>query len=104
VAWTYGTAPPGLNYNSAHIVANHAYSLIGWSYVSGQEYLVLRNPWGSYEATLNVLGGTWTAWDAPYYGGPGEWRTINLPTTDGVFAIAATTFKSYFAGFGMATK
>lgn len=104
VAWTYGTAPSGVDYNNAHIVANHAYSLIGWTYVSGQEYVVLRNPWGAHEATLNVLGGSWTAWDAPYYGGPGEWRTINLPTTDGVFALRADTFKAAFAGFGVVKK
>jgi hypothetical protein len=101
VAWTYGTAPPGVNYNTAHIVANHAYSILGWTFVNGQEYVVVRNPWGNTEATLNVLGGGWTAWDAPYYGAPGENRTFTLPTVDGVFAIRADTFKSCFAGFGV---
>jgi len=101
VCWTYGTAPPGVNYTTAHIVANHAYSILGFSLVNGQQYIVLRNPWGNTEGTLNVLGGTWTAWDEPYYGGPGEMRTMTLPTQDGVFAIRVDTFKSHFAGFGV---
>jgi len=101
VAWTYGTAPTGVNYNTAHIVANHAYSILGWTYVNGLKYVVVRNPWGNTEATLNVLGGSWSAWDAPYYGGPGEMRTFTLPTVDGVFAIRADTFKACFAGFGV---
>lgn len=100
VAWTYGTAPPGVNYSNAHIAANHAYSIVGWTYNENQEYIVLRNPWGTYEATLNVIGGNWTAWDAPYYGGQGWWRPISFATPDGIFAIRADTFKTHFAGFG----
>lgn len=104
VAWTFGTAPAGVNYAGAHIVANHAYSVLGWSSVNGQEYVVLRNPWGTYEATLNVLGGTWTAWDIPHPGGSGWWHPVTLPTVDGVFALRADTFKSHFAGFGFVKK
>ena len=101
VAWTYGTAPsPEINYNTAHLAANHAYSILGWQYANNQEYIVLRNPWGTYEATLNVTGGTWIAWDQPYYSGPGFWRPIPMSTNDGVFALRADTFKAYFAGFG----
>jgi len=102
VAWTYPTAPTGVNYNTAHIVANHAYSILGWTYVNGAKYIVLRNPWGNTEATLNVLGGTWTPWDASYYGGPAQPHPFTLPTVDGVFAIRADTFKACFAGFGVA--
>lgn len=61
---------PDVNYSAAHIVANHAYSILGWQYANSQKYIVLRNPWGNYEAILNVENGTWVAWDAPYYGGP----------------------------------
>ena len=104
VAWTFGTAPPGVNYASAHIVVNHAYSILGWSYVDGQEFVVLRKHWGTYEATLNVLGGTWTAWDASHYGGSGWWHPLTLPTVDGVFALRAATFKSHFAAFGGVKK
>jgi len=102
VAWTYGSAPsPDVNYSNAHIAANHAYSILGWQYANNQKYIVVRNPWGTYEATLNVTGGTWIAWDAPYYGGPGWWRPISMATNDGIFALRVDTFKKYFAGFGL---
>jgi len=101
VAWTYSTSPsPDVNYNTAHLVANHAYTVLGWAFANNQEYVVLRNPWGTYEGTLNVLGGAWVAWDQPYYGGTGFWRTISMATADGVFALSSDTFKKYFAGFG----
>ncbi len=101
VAWTYGTAPPGVNYSTAHIAANHAYSILGWQYANNQKYVVLRNPWGNFEAVLNVDGGTWIAWDAPYYSGPGWWRPIPMATNDGIFALRVDTFKTHFAGFGV---
>jgi hypothetical protein len=101
VASTYGSAPsPDVNYSSAQIAANHAYSILGWSYVSNQEYIILRNPWGNYESTLNVTGGSWVAWDQPYYGGPGWWRPINLPANEGIFSLRSDTFKKYFESFG----
>jgi hypothetical protein len=101
VAWTYSSAPsPEVNYNNAHIAANHAYSILGWQYADNQEYIILRNPWGTYEATLTISGAAWTAWDQPYYGGKGWWRPIHMATTDGIFALRADTFKKYFAGFG----
>ncbi|MBA7649939.1 hypothetical protein ES703_57738 [subsurface metagenome] len=102
VAWTYGSSPsPDVNYSNAHIAANHAYSILGWQYANNQKYIVLRNPWGNYEAIINVAGSTWIAWDAPYYGGPGWWRPIPMATNDGIFALRADTFKKYFAGFGL---
>jgi hypothetical protein len=102
VAWTYGSSPsPDVNYSSAHLAANHAYSILGWQYANSQKYIVLRNPWGNYEAILNVDGGSWIAWDAPYYGGPGWWRPIPMATNDGIFALRVDTFKKYFAGFGL---
>lgn len=102
VAWTYGSSPsPDVNYSNAHLAANHAYSILGWQYANNHKYIVLRNPWGNYEAILNVDGGTWIAWDAPYYGGPGWWRPIPMATNDGVFALRVDTFKKYFAGFGL---
>jgi hypothetical protein len=103
VAWTYSSgdaSPDKVNYNNAHIAANHAYSILGWNYVDGKKYIVLRNPWGTYESTVGIVGGKWYAWDAPYYGGPGWWRSIDMATADGIFALNAGTFKRYFAGFG----
>lgn len=94
VAWTPGSAPAGLDYGSAQIVLNHAYSILGWDYQNGTEYIVLRNPWGTYEATLNVLSGTWSAWDDAF------WRITPL-SASGIFAITAETFKQYYQGFGV---
>jgi thiol protease len=82
-------------------VGNHAYSILGWGYANNQEYIILRNPWGTYEAVPNEQGGIWIAWDAPYYGGSGFWRQISFATNDGIFGLRADTSKSYFAGFGV---
>jgi hypothetical protein len=93
--WTYGTAPAGLDYGSANIVANHCYTILGWDYLNGAEYIVLRNPWGFHEATIdNITSQPWQAFDTSF------WRTVAL-NTGGVFAIKADTFKKYFAGFGV---
>jgi hypothetical protein len=104
VAWTYGTSPsPDVNYDNAHLAANHAYSLLGWEFYNNQEYIILRNPWGTYEATLDVLPGAfdWVSWDQPYYGGAsGHWRPIHMATSDGVFGLRSDIFQKYFAAFG----
>ena len=55
---------------------------------------VLRNPWGSTEATQNILGGTVLFYDVSW------WRPIALANPDGVFALRADTFKSYFGWLG----
>jgi Calpain family cysteine protease len=100
VAWTYpssAAAPTPINYGAANIVANHAYSVLGWDYQKGTEYIILRNPWGYYEATLNVEGGgDWDAWDISF------WRQTPL-SNGGVFGLQAQTFKQYFQGFGRVT-
>jgi len=104
VAWTYGSAadaPTLINYDNANIAANHCYSILGCTTFNNQKYIILRNPWGTYEATLNSLTGVvWTAWDQPYNGGPGFWRSIPMATDDGIFALRTDTFKDYFQGFG----
>jgi len=92
--WTYGTAPAGLDYGAANVVANHCYTILGWAYASGIEYLVVRNPWGYHEATLDVLSGSWQAYDSSF------WRPVSLNSA-GVFAIKASTFQKYWAGFGV---
>jgi hypothetical protein len=100
VAWTYSSsaaAPYPIDYGKANIVANHAYSILGWDYRNGNEYILLRNPWGWYEATLNVeTGGDWDAYDISY------WRQTPL-STRGVFGLRSDTFKPYFQGFGRIT-
>jgi hypothetical protein len=104
VAWTYSSSkasPDKVNYSNANLVANHAYSILGWDYRNGKRYLILRNPWAQTEASTGILTGSWTAWDAPYYGGPGWWRTISLSQNDGVFGLEVGVFKKYFAGLGV---
>ncbi len=93
VAWTYGSSPSGLDYHSANVVGNHAYSVLGWNYKNGTKYIVLRNPWGTKHATLDTQVGHWYAYETSY------WARIPL-NQNGVFSMKATTFKKYFAGIG----
>jgi len=95
VAWTYSSQPAGTNYASARVVANHAYSVLGWDYYNNVKYIVLRNPWGTHHATLDTRSGTWSAYQVSY------WAGIPL-NTNGVFSMKAATFKKYFAGTGVA--
>ena len=57
---------------------------------------MLRNPWGSCEATSGQLHGTIAMRDVSF------WRSIDLGVSNGVFAIDFDTFKKYFAGIGVA--
>ncbi len=96
-AATYGSgdaSPDHVNYADANLVAAHCYSVLGWAYENGQKYIVLRNPWGSTEATKNILGGTAWFYDMSW------WRPIALANPDGVFALRADTFKSYYGWLG----
>jgi hypothetical protein len=94
VAWTYSSQPAGTNYASAHVVANHAYSVLGWDYINNEQYIVLRNPWGTHHATLDTRTGSWSAYQVSY------WAPIPL-NTNGVFSMKVATFKKYFAGIGV---
>jgi hypothetical protein len=84
-AWTFGTAPAGLSYDGSGIVGNHAYSILGTETSGSKEYVILRNPWGFHEGTIDTL--------------PGSWQGLTLPG-DGVFALALDDFATYYAGFG----
>ena len=88
VAWT------GSAYSSGRIVGNHAYSVLGWDYANGEQYIVLRNPWGTHHATLDTRAGTWSAFQNSY------WAPIPL-NANGVFSMKIKTFKKYFAGIGV---
>ncbi|CZR66874.1 uncharacterized protein PAC_16775 [Phialocephala subalpina] len=92
VAWTYGS---GSQYSGSNIVANHAYTVLGWAFQGGKEYIVLRNPWGVTEPTgLNTYQGLLSFFDESF------WRPINTIGNDGVFALEASAFKLYYAGIG----
>lgn len=96
VAWTWGSSddsPKKVDYAGANLVANHAYSILGKWETNNRQYVVLRNPWGYHEGTLNVHAGAWTTNES---WGP---ATLNLPGS-GVFALEIHTFRDYFMGFG----
>jgi hypothetical protein len=146
-AWTYSSgdsSPDHVVYSDANLVANHCYSVLGWtrgydivrphlanrlaridtpqlralaagagmatseadlaridvhellSWYLSRDYIVLRNPWGYCEATSGQLKGVIPMRDISF------WRSIDLDTSDGVFAIDFDTFKRYFAGIGVA--
>ncbi len=97
-AWTYSSgaaSPDKVIYSDANLVANHAYTVLGWEYHNGRKYIILRNPWGSVEGTVGALHTTWISYDVSW------WRPINLTAIDGVFGIEASAFKKYFAGIGV---
>ncbi|UCC29485.1 MAG: hypothetical protein JSU86_14940, partial [Phycisphaerales bacterium] len=96
VAWTYGSgasSPDNVDYGAAKIAANHAYTVLGWDYRGGEKYIVLRNPWGWYVPTSDVISGTWSSYDISY------WRAETLGA-NGVFGLKASAFKMYYAGIG----
>jgi hypothetical protein len=131
-AWTYGTAPAGVSYSDANIVANHAYSVLGWTsgvvirralttmmrQLDGQR-MIERSPllqdmlqlptW--FLRDYIVLRNPW----GYHEGTQGAlhttismrdvsfWRSIDLDASDGVFAIDFSTFQKCFAGIGVAT-
>ena len=98
-AWTYSSgeaAEKKVVYADGNIVASHCYTVLGWDYRDGHKYIVLRNPWGHTEASVGTLTGTTVMYDISW------WRPIVLADVDGTFAIDASTFKTYFAGLGVA--
>jgi hypothetical protein len=78
------------------VVGSHCYTVLGWAYRSCKRWIILRNPWGYFEATASVLDATISMYDVSW------WRPITLKNPDGVFAMEIGAFKKYFAGFGTA--
>lgn len=98
-AWTYGSgddAPKKVVYADANVVGSHCYTVLGWDYRDGRKYIILRNPWGNTEATVQNLTGTTWLFDISW------WRPISLAVVDGTFAVEASAFKQYWAGLGVA--
>jgi hypothetical protein len=93
-AWTY---PTGSIYAGSNIVANHAYTILGWAFQGQKSYIVLRNPWGFVEPTgSETFQGLLSFFDISF------WRPINMIGNDGVFALEASAFKKFFAYIGLA--
>jgi hypothetical protein len=92
-AWTFSS---GDQYNGSNIVANHAYTILGWAWNNGKQYIVLRNPWGFNEPSgLNTYQGMLIFFDSSF------WHYINMVGDDGVFALETEFFKVYFAGLAV---
>ncbi|MCF0159952.1 MAG: hypothetical protein HUJ99_04120, partial [Bacteroidaceae bacterium] len=95
VAWTYPAQPEGYNYADAHLVAGHAYSILGHVLTEDEtRYIVLRNPWGTYGAVQGCLEGTFSSQTNKYM------SSIKLGE-NGVFAMEVSVFKKLFAGMGV---
>lgn len=93
-AWTQ--ASDGM-YKGSNIVANHAYTVLGWASQSGKQYIILRNPWGVTEpAGLTTYPGLLDFLDTTF------WRPTNMLNNGGVFALEVSAFKNYFEGLGVA--
>ncbi|GGD08937.1 C2 family cysteine protease [Hyunsoonleella pacifica] len=94
-AWTYGSSSK--TYTGTNVVASHCYTVLGWAFNNDKKYIVLRNPWGVTEpAGLNTYQGLISFFDGSF------WRPINTIGNDGVFALEANSFKTLFAGIGVA--
>jgi Calpain family cysteine protease len=93
-AWTYASGP---QYTGSNIIANHAYTVLGWAWQNSKQYIVLRNPWGVTEPHgLNTYQGLLSFFDGSL------WHPINTIPNDGIFALEASAFKYYYACLGVA--
>jgi hypothetical protein len=94
VAYTHAS---GHMYKGSNMVANHAYTVLGWAFPGGsKQYLVVRNPWGVTEPKgMTSYFGLLESID------PTFWPPAHLVDSRGVFAIEASAFKECFACLGM---
>lgn len=91
------THASGRMYRGANLVANHAYSVLGWTTHGDRQYIIVRNPWGvtepmgltSYPGLLDRVE-------------PEFWRPACMLDCQGVLAIEAHAFREYFACLGVA--
>jgi hypothetical protein len=91
------THASGSIFRGSNLVANHAYSVLGWSAVGQKQYLILRNPWGVTEpVSLTSYPGLLTQVE------PELWRPASLLDRGGVLALEASAFKEYFDCIGVA--
>ena len=91
------THASGNVYKGSTIVANHAYTVLGWALSQGnRNYVVLRNPWGVTEPLgMTTYPGLLEVVDRDI------WPPLDLLDRQGVFALEAHAFKEYFACLGM---
>ncbi|KAI8633648.1 hypothetical protein F5Y19DRAFT_489105 [Xylariaceae sp. FL1651] len=99
VAYTHATDRRGTSYRGCNLVANHAYSVLGWSSVGqgDKQYIIVRNPWGVTEPHgITSYPGLLTRVEPEY------WRPASLLDGGGVMAVEVNAFKEYFACLGVA--
>lgn len=93
-AFTYAT---GNHFNGANVVANHAYSVLGYCILGHHQYIVLRNPWGVTEPEgINSYFGLLGRLD------PETWSPAVLLDHGGLFALDSESFKQAFSHIGVA--
>ncbi|KAH8661111.1 hypothetical protein BGZ61DRAFT_563913 [Ilyonectria robusta] len=93
-AWTYAT---GNNFRGSNIIANHAYSILGYTILGDKQYVVFRNPWGVTEPIgLNSYPGLLERLDSQL------WHPASLLDHGGVFAMEPEAFKHCFSYMGVA--
>ncbi|ORY70185.1 uncharacterized protein BCR38DRAFT_503387 [Pseudomassariella vexata] len=91
------THASGQIYRGTNLVANHAYSVLGWTNHGDRQYIILRNPWGVTEPVgLTSYPGLLDRVE------PAFWRPACLLDQDGVLALEASSFKEYFSCIGVA--
>lgn len=93
VAFTHAS---GDLFRGANLVANHAYSVLGWAEIGSRQYIVIRNPWGVTEPRgLTSYPGLLDRVEASF------WPPASLLDSGGVMAMDAAFFSEYFACIGM---
>ncbi|KAK6222722.1 hypothetical protein LQW54_000903 [Pestalotiopsis sp. IQ-011] len=91
------THASGYMYRGSNLVANHAYSVLGWTNHGERQYVILRNPWGVTEPMgLTAYPGLIDRVE------PAFWRPACLLDHEGVLAVEAHAFREYFACIGVA--
>ncbi|KAH7139531.1 hypothetical protein B0J11DRAFT_517024 [Dendryphion nanum] len=91
------THASGHMFRGSNLVANHAYSVLGWSSVGQKQYIILRNPWGVTESVnLTSYPGLLTQVETEL------WPPASLLDRGGVLALDALAFNDYFKCIGVA--
>lgn len=92
VAWTHASAedaPTPVSYSDTNVVANHAYTVLGWERVGTARFVLLRNPYGLRDLT----GGSVASAEAALFSD--AWAEV-ARADEGVFALSIDRFKSHF--------
>ncbi|KAF7553695.1 hypothetical protein G7Z17_g3433 [Cylindrodendrum hubeiense] len=93
VAYTYATGP---NYRGSNIVANHAYSVLGFTVIGDKQYIIMRNPWGVTEPLgLTSYPGLLDRVD------PRLWHPAAMLDHGGLIAVEPQAFKHCFSCIGV---